>query len=251
MQRRRLKGEIHALVSTELESRGFLAAFSERTGGVSGGVFESLNVGSETGDAPDLTLENRRLLADSLGVPDPTSFRQVHGTDIRSVSRSPGERGALEPADGLTTRAPGVPLAVMTADCVPLALASEEESFLSAVHVGWRGLAGGILAKALSMFDNPRGVAAAVGPSVGPCHYEVGEEVVDAVTRGTGGSAVVLATGSRPRLDLGRTVEAVVRGLGVPRVERAEECTACEPARFFSHRRDGLTGRQALIAMRL
>lgn len=248
MQRRALKSQVHALISTELERRGFLAAFTERTGGVSNGRYASLNLGLETGDGEALVERNRALVSEALGVEDVAAVRQVHGTRLVEVE---DVSGSVPDADGLTTSARRVPLAVMVADCVPLALASDLDGAVCAAHVGWRGLASGMVPNAVKNFSDPTRIVAAIGPSIGPCHYEVGPEVVEAVAEGTGGDAVVLEAGPRPRLDLGRTVEASLRRLGVPRVERAHECTACEPARFFSHRRDGTTGRQALVAMRL
>jgi hypothetical protein len=250
LERRRLKADLHALVSPELEGLGFLVAFTERTGGVSSGQFWSLNLGAETGDHPDLVRENRRRARLALGVAELVSVRQVHGTRFLSV-RGPASNAGSPVGDGLITRAGGVPLTVMVADCVPLVLASRAEEMLVAVHVGWRGLAAGIVPIALRCFTAPSRVSAAIGPSVGPCHYEVGNEVVDKVLTGTEGKAVRTDDEPNPRLDLAGTVEAVLRGGGVPMVDRAEECTACEPARFFSHRRDGTTGRQAVVAVRL
>jgi hypothetical protein len=250
LERRRLKADLRALVSPELEGLGFLAAFTERTGGVSPGHFSSLNLGAETGDHPNLVGENRRRVGRALGTGELVSARQVHGTRLLSV-KGPASIAGSRVGDGLITRAAGVPLAVMVADCVPLALASAAEEMLAAVHVGWRGLAAGIVQIAVRSFSGPSGVAAAIGPCVGPCHYEVGNEVVDQVLAGTEGRALVRDDGPGPRLDLAGTVEAVLRELGVRTIDRAEECTACEPARFFSHRRDGTTGRQAMVAMRL
>ncbi len=251
MERRRLKGEIHALVSPELERRGFLTAFTERTGGASREPFSSLNLGYDTGDSVPLVAQNHTKLGGALGIGELVSTRQVHGKRLERVDGPPAGPGARIEADGLTTEDRGVPLAVMVADCVPLALVCEPEKTLAAVHVGWRGLAGGIVQDAVARFSDPSGVAAALGPSIGPCHYEVGQEVVDAVDAGTEGAAVSLQGRPRPRLDLAGTVEAVLRRQGVGQVDRAEECTACEPGRFYSHRRDGITGRHALVAMRL
>lgn len=174
--------------------------------------------------------------------------RQVHGTRVIPVEGSGSELGD---ADALVTSARGVPLAILTADCVPLALASEREGRLAAVHIGWRGLAAGLVPAAVGSFEAPADLAAAIGPAIGPCHYEVGPEVVEAVRAGTGGSAIVEDVSGRISLDIPGTVERLLRELGVPVVEAAGACTACEPLRFFSHRRDGRTGRQALVATRM
>jgi YfiH family protein len=249
VERRRLSGEIRALVSPTLEAHGFLAAFTERTGGSSGAPFASLNLGRETGDDPATVEENTEQLRLALGVGTPVSAHQVHGSHIATVGSAGAEPGGVGDADGLTTTARSVPLAVMVADCVPLALASERDGRLAAIHVGWRGLASGIVQRALGAFAKTEDIAAAIGPSIGPCHYQVGPEVVEAVSAGTGGLGL---TRDEPlRLDLGGTVEALLDQQGVREIDRAAECTACEPARFFSHRRDRRTGRQALVAVRL
>jgi YfiH family protein len=146
---------------------------------------------------------------------------------------------------------PWTPVAVLVADCVPVAIASERESLVAVVHAGWRGIAAGLVGKAALLFSEPRYAAAAIGPAIGPCHYQVGSEVVEAVDRGAGTSAVVRRDGPRTFLDLPTTVESVLRSVGIGDIDRAEECTSCEDTRFFSHRRDGPTGRHALVAMRM
>ena len=248
MERRAFTGDIRALVSPRLERRGFLAAFTERTGGVSRDPYSSLNLGVGTGDEPSAVDRNRSTLGGALGLGELTSARQIHGATVAHV-RAPGEE--LGEADALTTTVPSVGLAVMTADCVPLALASEREGRVAAVHLGWRGLAAGLVEVAVEQFGSPRDVVAAIGPAIGPCHYEVGPEVVEAVRRGTHGVASVEAREGAPRLDLPATVEGLLRRVGISEVDRSDACTACEPGRFFSHRRDGATGRQALVAVRL
>jgi purine-nucleoside/S-methyl-5'-thioadenosine phosphorylase / adenosine deaminase len=248
VERRVFPGDIRALVSEELERRGFLAAFTERIGGASEDPYSSLNLGSEVGDAPEAVLENRRRLGAALGVGELASARQVHGTAVLEVT---GREAAPAEADALVTTRRSLPLAVMTADCVPVALASEAEGMVAAVHVGWRGLVAGIVQRALRLFGKPREVVAAIGPAIGPCHYEVGPEVVEAVRRAAGDSTVASPASGRPHLDLEATVEGVLRAGDVQAVERSGACTACEPARFFSHRRDGITGRQAMVAVRL
>lgn len=251
-----LQADIRALVAPGLERRGFLAAFTERTGGSSTAPFDSLNLGPDTGDDPVLIQQNHERIASALGIGALRRARQVHGDTVINVEDARSEAGStglvdLGVGDALITSARAVPLAVMVADCVSLVLASEAEELLAAVHLGWRGIAAGLTQRALAAFTDPANVVAAIGPSIGPCHYEVGEEVVRAVHDGTGGLAVSDETGPKPRLDLGSTVGALLRGAGVREVDRAAECTACEPSRFFSYRRDGTTGRQAMVAMRL
>jgi YfiH family protein len=248
VEHRALPGDIRALVSSELERRGFLAAFTERTGGSSQGPYSSLNLGAETGDVPAAVAENRGRLTEVLGVGELTMARQVHGTGVVRVERAGQDLAA---ADALVTSIRSVPLAIMTADCVPLALASERDGRLAAVHIGWRGLASGLVQIAVGLFGAPTEVVAAIGPAIGPCHYDVGPEVVEAVRHGTEGLARVEWAEGRSRLDIPATVESLLRRAGLAAVDRAKACTACEPLRFFSHRRDGTTGRQALVAVRL
>jgi YfiH family protein len=132
-----------------------------------------------------------------------------------------------------------------------VALASGDGRTVCVVHAGWRGLAAGILTRALAAFPEPGTVRAAIGPAVGPCHYEVGEDVALAVAAGSEVGAVTRRRDGRIRLDLAATARAALRAAGVRRIEVADVCTACEAGRFFSHRRDGRTGRQAAIAVRL
>ena len=248
MERRAFSGDIRILVSSELERRGFLAAFTERGGGISSAPYSSLNLGTGIGDAPDAVRENRRRVTEALGVTHLVTARQVHGAAVVSVDRPEADLGD---ADGLTTRSRSIPLGITTADCVAVALASEREGRLAAIHVGWRGLAAGLVQAALRLFEAPAEVAAAIGPAVGPCHYEVGPEVVEAVNAGTNGAASVQRAHGGYRLDIPATVERLLRDGGATAVERADACTACDSLRFFSHRRDGRTGRQALVAVRL
>ena len=230
-----------------LERRGFLAAFTERTGGLSEAPFDSLNLGLHTGDGERTVRHNRRLAAAALGVRGLTAARQVHGA--RMVEVHGPANGSLGDADALVTRLPWTPLAVMTADCVPVVLAAD--SLVTVVHAGWRGLAAGIVGRAALVLSEPKAAAAAIGPAIGPCHYEVGREVIEAVERGAGVPAVTRREGTRVFLDLAGTVESVLRSVGIGEIDRAEECTACDERRFFSHRRDGRTGRHAMVAVRM
>jgi YfiH family protein len=253
-ERRPLARGGFAIVATRLERAGFLAAFTERGGGASAGPFESLNLSQMVGDDPGAIAANRRLVVTGLELPGPFSLpEQVHGTGVARVESSDAGAGFDDPggrtpgADALVTGSAGVPVAVLTADCLPVALASPATGLVAAVHAGWRGLAAGILAEAVSRFDDPGDVLAAVGPAIGPDHYEVGGEVVEAI----GDEGTFERRDGRTFLDLASTAEAFLRSMGVGSVDVARVCTACEPGRFFSHRRDGgSTGRQALVAVR-
>jgi YfiH family protein len=220
----------------------YAVAFSTRLGGVSTGAFASLNVGLRTDDAHENVEENRLLLCAAVGAaPDRLALnRQVHSAVVHRARA--GARG--EPGDGLWTDERGLPLLAVTADCVPVALArvTGERPALAILHVGWRGLLGGIVAAGVEVLGGL--AAAAIGPGIGPCCYEVREDVAGPVRRAFG-----LGLVRDGRLDLPAAVERALRAVGVVRVDRLDPCTACDPDRFFSHRRDGgLTGRQGVLA---
>jgi YfiH family protein len=255
MERRELADTLHALTVPDLEERGFLVAFTERAGGVSDGPYASLNLDDRRDDRHRVA-ENRRRVIDALYAPPFTLGEQIHG----SVAARVGERRAgagwngappVPRADILEVTRPRLPVAILVADCLPIALAAPRQGLLSVVHAGWRGLARGVLEAAVRSFDPPRDVHATIGPAIGPCHYEVGGDVARAVASGSAGGAVTERRGGRLYLDLAATATRALRAAGVRRIHRAEDCTACEERRFFSHRRDGETGRQALIAMNL
>ncbi|HET9153875.1 MAG TPA: polyphenol oxidase family protein [Solirubrobacterales bacterium] len=238
----------------EAQLGGARAAFSTRLGGVSGPPFESLNLGVLTEDAEAAVTENRRRLAGALGRdPDQVVFAlQVHGTRLIDHSegsnasrgsfvrhsRTKEPRDGLAEADGHVVREPGQAPLVFVADCLPVVLYGP--GGLAMVHAGWRGLAGGIVELAAQAVA---ATAAAIGPGIGPCCYEVGEEVRDAF--GDLGAGV-----ARERmLDLPEVALRKLAQSGVEQVEAAGLCTSCESGLFFSHRRDrGRTGRQAGIA---
>ena len=229
----------------EAELSGARAAFSTRIGGVSEAPYEALNVAILTGDDRDRVHENRSRLARSIER-DPDGVvmaRQVHGSDLRrhdapqeprvyaDVVKSPDR------VDAQVTSNPDLTPLVMVADCLPVALVGP--GGVAMAHCGWRGLAGGIVAAAAGEVEAE---AAAVGPGVGPCCYEVGEEVLtafddlDGVARGR-------------MLDLTAVATALLERAGVTAVEASGLCTSCNSELFYSHRRDGeRTGRQAGLA---
>jgi YfiH family protein len=212
------------------------AAFSTRLGGVSEPPFDSLNLGILTADDPEAVSENRRRLADALGLEGGRIVfaLQVHGTRL---VHHPCEEPLLE-ADGHVVTDPGPAPMVLGADCLPVALRGP--GGLAVVHAGWRGLADGILGAAAEAVEAS---AAAIGPGIGPCCYEVGEEVLAAFA----GLGEGVASGRM--LDLPEAARRRLAQAGVERVESAGLCTSCEEGLFFSHRRDhGRTGRQAGIA---
>jgi YfiH family protein len=255
-ERRDLGSGSYALVSEELASLGVLAAFTERTGGASEAPFDSLNVSFSAGDEPERVAANRRTIVHALETPPFTLVHQVHGPRIVRVGGKRSGAG-FEPgsppvadADGMATSSERVPLAVQTADCMPMILASANEALVAIVHAGWRGFAAGVVAEGAALFEEPAGVRAAIGPTIGPDHFEVGEDVALAVAAGSDEGAVTEKRDGSIFLDLVATARRVLRAAGVRKVEDTGICTACEGERFFSYRRDGETGRQLALAMR-
>lgn len=225
-------------------------AFSTRLGGVSEGPFESLNLGLLTDDEAERVLENRRRLCDAVGASAERASMpwQVHGADVlRADARGIATPRADNPrCDGLWTDTPGEAVLALAADCLPIAIVRAGESRPPAVailHAGRRGLLAGIAAAGARALGGGA-LAAIVGPSIGPCCYEVGEEVAGPYRKAFGEDVV------RGRnLDLWTAAERALRAAGVDQVERLDECTSCRPELYFSHRRDdGRTGRQGVIA---
>jgi polyphenol oxidase len=237
----------------EADLPGATAAFSTRVGGVSQPPFDGLNLGVLTEDEHGAVIENRNRLAAALGLrPDRIAFgRQVHGAEL-ATARS----GEVPEADGQVVAEGDLAALVFVADCVPVALAGP--GGVAMLHCGWRGLASScgrtstrIAGKSATSGLVERGVVAveathaAIGPSIGPCCYEVGEEVLGAFD----GLGDGIASG--PMLDLPEVARRLLRRAGVERIESAGPCTSCEPELFFSHRRDaGKTGRQAGLVWR-
>ena len=216
--------------------------FSTREGGVSEGPYASLNLGRLTGDDVERVDENRRRLCAEIGA-DSTRLalnRQVHSTDVhRAVAGAKGE-----PGDGLWTEERDLPVLAMAADCLPIALvrADTDAPAVAVVHAGWRGLLAGIGRVAVETLGGK--VRAAIGPAIGPCCYEVGPEVAGPFAQ-TFGPDVLHGR----NLDLWTSAERALTAAGVDDVHRVDLCTACNPDRFFSHRRTGKPrGVQGVIA---
>lgn len=226
----------------------YAVAFTTRVGGVSGGAFESLNLGALTDDDPLNVVENRRLACEAVGADAATATMawQHHSAEVRLAE----PRGVVTPGtqfdrcDGLWSDEPGQAMMLVTADCLPIALARANGSkpALSVIHAGWRGLLAGIVAEGAKTLGGGR-LTAAIGPGIGPCCYEVGEEVRGPFRAAFGDDVV-----TDGRLDLWSAAEQALRAAGCDEVERTDLCTYCHPELFFSHRRDrGRTGRQGVI----
>lgn len=243
----------------EAQLPGATAAFTTRIGGAGEPPFDGLNLGIFTEDDGNTVVENRCRLAEALGFrPEAiAAAHQVHGAelvdhpglpeprcsfashDAEREQGSPGGGGLVE-ADGHVVNRDGIAALVFVADCVPVALAGP--GGVAMLHCGWRGLAAGIVAKGAAAIGAGD---AAIGPSIGPCCYEVGDEVLASFDRLGEGIA------SARMLDLPEVARRLLAEAGVKRIETSGLCTSCEPELFFSHRRDhGRTGRQAGLVWR-
>jgi YfiH family protein len=224
------------------EIAGYAVAFTTRVGGVSEGPYASLNLGRRSGDDVACVDENRRVACDATGADLHRLALNLQVHSDRVLRAFPGQRDT--PADGLWTDQPGLPILAMSADCVPIALVRTDGAPAVAVlHAGWKGLLAGIVANGVDALGGGA-LAAAIGPAIGPCCYEVGEEVA-APYRDRFGDDVI----HRRNLDLRTSAERALRGAGVENVMRFDRCTSCDADAFFSHRRDhGVTGRQGVIA---
>lgn len=209
-----------------------MVAFSTRQGGVSEGPYESLNLGRLTGDDPERVDENRRLVCAAVGadVDRLALNRQEHSATVHRAR--PGARG--EPGDGLWTDEEGLPMLALAADCVTIAIArtDSDRPGLAVLHAGWRGLVEGVVVRAVSALGGRP--AAVVGPSIGPCCYDVREDVAEPFVARFGADVVRDRT-----LDLWTSAERALHTAGCVSVDRLDLCTACNPELFFSERRMG------------
>jgi polyphenol oxidase len=219
----------------------YVVAFSTRAGGVSAGPYASLNLGRLTDDEPANVENNRRRLCDVVDaeIGRLSMNRQVHAAAVHRAV--PGVRS--REGDGLWADERGLPMLALTADCLPVAVArTRGRPALALLHVGRLGLLAGVVAAGVAALDGGP-TAAIVGPGIGPCCYEVGDQIRTAYRKRFGRSVI------RGRnLDLWTAVERALRAAGARTVERTDLCTACNPREYFSHRRDGgVTGRQGVI----
>ncbi len=236
-----------------------------REGGVSQGAYASLNLGAHVGDDAANVAENRRRLTLSAGLPsEPIWLTQVHGNGVRNIdaeaaSLAPtcsglaGSRSvASEPpaADASWTRSRARVCAILTADCLPVLFATQSGDAVAAAHAGWRGLSGGVLEATVNALGvDPATLLVWLGPAIGRQHFEVGPEVREVFLANDAGAVVAFKESSRGRwwADLGLLARLRLLKLGVTHVYGGGECTYAQPERFYSHRREGQTGRQATL----
>jgi hypothetical protein len=228
---------------------GIRHGFFTREGGVSEGVYASLNCGFGSGDAPEAVAENRRraLARLGLGAGSLVTAYQAHGIDVAVVER-PWAHGAAPRADAMVTRVPGVALGILTADCAPVLLADAEARVAGAAHAGWRGALGGVIEAAIAAMERlgarRASIAAAIGPAIGRASYEVGPEFRQAfLDHAAGNSAFFDAAASgKFRFDLAGYVEQRLVAAGIGTIGRIAADTCADDARFFSWRRTSLAG---------
>jgi YfiH family protein len=239
---------IRLVRSSVIPSEGFLHGFPERTGGVSTGARASLNLGARWGDDPSHVETNRRLLAEHAGY-EPAALcamRHVHGTDVWTVGQPIADGATF---DGLVTDRIGPVLAAFAADCIPLVFADPEARVCGAAHAGWRGTVAGVAANVIrhmaALGAAPERIRVALGPSIGPCCFEVGPEVVAAFREAFGDVAGLVVRGpDKDHIDLRVATRTALEraGLRADHIDDQPPCTRCNPERFFSYRRDGQAG---------
>lgn len=236
-------GPLNVLHSPRLRAAGFLHGFSTRVGGASEGPFASLNLGAAVGDDPARVRENHMRLAASVGYDAARLFQtsQVHGAAVFTVTERETPDGAKgREADALVTRVHGTAVGVRVADCVPVLLADTVRGNVAAVHAGWKGVVQGVIRQAIEALDaRGESMIAAIGPSIGPCCFEVGDDVAVEIAEEAGDGIVLRRGDGRPHVDLWRAVEHQLWAAGVGVIDTLGRCTVCEPEWFYSYRRDG------------
>lgn len=246
------QGQLEYLTIPAFTQTGFRHAFSTRHGGVSLGELGSLNLGFSRGDERERVLENYRRLTDAIGVSMDSLVlaAQTHTDHIRKVTRKDCGEGITKKTfadiDGLMTDEAGVTLVTFHADCTPVFLADPKRRAIALVHAGWRGTAQKIAAKAVDAMVREYGcraqdILAAIGPSAGPCCYEVSVEVGQAVDEAVGGGCLVYhGDNPKPILNLWEANRKMLLAAGIldDNITVAGECT-CHEERYFSHRRQG------------
>lgn len=223
------------------------ACTTTRRGGVSEGSYSSLNLAEHVGDDPKHVVENRRLLAHALRLPAmPLWLQQVHGNAVVDVTVA---RPGCE-ADANYARHAGTVCAVLTADCLPILLCDSDGTRVAAVHAGWRGLLNGIIENAVRTLNIPGGkLLAWLGPAIGPLAFEVGDEVRAAFIAADPAAAAHFTPSPAGRwlADIYGLARQRLTRVRVDRVYGGHWCTVTDATRFYSYRRDGVTGRMASL----
>ncbi|MFN2108492.1 MAG: peptidoglycan editing factor PgeF [Anaerolineae bacterium] len=237
--------------------RDFVHGCFTRLGGVSEGQWSALNLGSTVGDDPQAVQENHRRIFDAFGITraQVVSPFQVHGRNVARVDAADGGM-VISATDALITDAPGVALLLRFADCVPVLFYDPVRRAAGLAHAGWRGVAAGVAvatvqAMAAAFGSRPEDVWAGIGPAIGPQHYSVGTEVVEAIQATLPPDAQVATyREGRWAMDLPAALEAQLHAVGVTQIEQSGLCTASRVDEWYSHRaEEGRTGRFGVLVM--
>ena len=239
-------GEIEYLVAEGIATPH---CFSTRLGGVSTGIFSSLNLNFSRGDDPERVVENYRRIGQILGFTpeDVVNARQSHSDIVARVDETNRGKlavmGASPECDALITNTPGMALYVNTADCTPILLWDSVTGAVGAAHAGWRGTASAIGAKTVEAMTRefgtkPENIRAAIGPNIGFCHFETDADVPEAMVAAFGEEAkpFIRKQGEKYYVNLKEINALVLRRAGVTHIEISDCCTMCQPDRFWSHR---------------
>ena len=235
----------HCLVPDWPAPKNVRSLQTTRVGGVSVAPYDSLNLSSNVGDLP-LSVERNRMLLEPLLPSEPIWLKQVHGVTVADAT----DAGCWPEADACVSSHPGAVCVVMTADCLPVLLCDDRGSVVGAVHAGWRGLCDGVIEHAVSaMGVAPDTLMAWLGPAIGVTAFEVGfdvrEEFIARDPKST--TAFVPHAPNKWRADIYQLARLRLSGLGVDRVYGGGLCTHTDHARFFSYRRDNVTGRTGTL----
>jgi polyphenol oxidase len=237
------------------------ACYSSRSGGNSLPPYDSFNIARHVGDVSETVAENRSILAAHFpNVNHWQWLEQVHGTEVLLIDKQGMQQGDVE-ADAIVCRVPGIACCVMTADCLPIYFADRRGGEVAIAHAGWRGLAKGVIEHTVSLMHAAReDITVYLGPAIGPCHFEVGAEVVEQfLNEPIGGIANQdvkncfkakagaeksnCAEDTKYLANLYGLANLRLKAMGVRSISGGDDCTYCQPESFYSYRRDGFTGR--------
>lgn len=223
------------------------AVCTTRVGGISQSPYHSLNLGDHVGDDPIAVTQNRHTLSKALHLPSPPCWiTQVHG--VRVINTQNWQTG--EEADGIYTTIPNAICAVMTADCLPILLCDKKGQYVAAIHAGWRGLADGIIESTIAQAPcDPKEIMAWLGPAIGPKSFEAGDDVrnIFLSQNPADESGFSILGNSKWLVDMYHIARQRLNAVGVSNIYGEVECTVLNPERFFSFRREGITGRMASL----